>query len=328
MDTFRAFRIVNEDGKIHGAIVNATVAELSAGDVLIKASYSSVNYKDALAATGTGKILRRFPLIGGIDVAGVVASSADSRFREGDEVLVTGYDLGVANDGGYAGYVQVPGGWVVAMPRGLTAFEAMALGTAGFTAGLAIVRLQQNGLRPQNGTVVVTGSTGGVGSIAVAGLARLGYDVAAITGKEEAHEYLRQLGAREVLSRGTLEMGTRPLEKARWAGAVDAVGGDMLAWLTRTTDAWGSIASTGLTGGVELHTTVMPFILRGVSLIGIDSVSCPMEIRTEVWRRLATDMKPNNLAAIAKEISLDGLPDAFATLLAGKARGRFVVNVR
>ena len=328
MDTFRAFRIVNEDGTIHGAIVNATLAELSAGDVLIKASYSSVNYKDALAATGTGKILRRFPLIGGIDVAGVVASSADSRFREGDEVLVTGYDLGVANDGGYAGYVQVPGGWVVAMPRGLTAFEAMALGTAGFTAGLAIVRLQQNGLRPQNGTVVVTGSTGGVGSIAVAGLARLGYDVAAITGKEEAHEYLRQLGAREVLSRGTLEMGTRPLEKARWAGAVDAVGGDMLAWLTRTTDAWGSIASTGLTGGVELHTTVMPFILRGVSLIGIDSVSCPMEIRTEVWRRLATDMKPNNLAAIAKEISLDGLPDAFATLLAGKARGRFVVNVR
>jgi acrylyl-CoA reductase (NADPH) len=328
MDTFRAFRIVNEDGKIHGSIVNAMVAELSAGDVLIRASYSSVNYKDALAATGTGKILRRFPLIGGIDVAGAVASSADSRFREGDEVLVTGYDLGVANDGGYAGYVQVPAGWVVPMPRGLTAFEAMALGTAGFTAGLAIVRLQQNGLRPENGTVVVTGSTGGVGSIAVAGLARLGYDVTAITGKEEAHEYLRQLGAREVVSRGTLEMGTRPLEKARWAGAVDAVGGDMLAWLTRTTDAWGGIASTGLTGGVELHTTVMPFILRGVSLIGIDSVSCPMEIRTEVWRRLATDMKPNNLAAIAKEISLDGLPDAFATLLAGKARGRFVVNVR
>jgi len=328
MDTFRAFRIVNEDGRIHGSIVNTTVAELSAGDVLIKASYSSVNYKDALAATGTGKILRRFPLIGGIDVAGVVASSADSRFRAGDEVLVTGYDLGVASDGGYAGYVQVPAGWVVPMPHDLTAFEAMALGTAGFTAGLAIVRLEQNGLRPQNGTVVVTGSTGGVGSIAVAALARLGYDVAAITGKEEAHEYLRQLGAREVLSRGTLEMGTRPLEKARWAGAVDAVGGDMLAWLTRTTDAWGCIASTGLTGGVELHTTVMPFILRGVSLIGIDSGSCPMEIRTEVWRRLATDMKPNNLAAIAKEISLDGLPDAFATLLAGKARGRFVVNVR
>jgi putative YhdH/YhfP family quinone oxidoreductase len=175
---------------------------------------------------------------------------------------------------------------------------------------------------------VVTGSTGGVGSIAVAGLARLGYDVAAITGKEDAREYLQRLGAREVVSRATLEMGTRPLEKARWAGAIDAVGGDMLAWLTRTTDAWGGIASTGLTGGVEIHTTVMPFILRGVSLIGIDSVSCPMDIRLEVWRRLATDMKPNTLAAIAKEISLDGLPEAFATLLAGKARGRFVVNVR
>jgi len=180
MDTFRAFRIFSEDGKIHGSVVSATVAELSAGDVLIKASYSSVNYKDALAATGTGKILRRFPLIGGIDVAGVVASSADARFREGDEVLVTGYDLGVNNDGGYAGCVRVPASWVVPIPRGLTAFEAMALGTAGFTAGLAIVRLEQNGLRPQNGKVVVTGSTGGVGSIAVAGLARLGYDVAAI----------------------------------------------------------------------------------------------------------------------------------------------------
>ena len=328
MDTFRAFRIFNEEGKIHGSVVNATVAELSAGDVLIKASHSSVNYKDALAATGAGKILRRFPLIGGIDVAGIVASSADARFREGDEVLVTGYDLGVANDGGYAGYVQVPASWVVPIPRGLTAFEAMALGTAGFTAGLSIVRLEQNGLRPQNGKVVVTGSTGGVGSIAVAGLARLGYDVAAITGKEDAREYLQQLGAREVLSRSTLEMGTRPLEKARWAGAIDAVGGDMLAWLTRTTDAWGGIASTGLTGGVEIHTTVMPFILRGVSLIGIDSVSCPMEIRSDVWRRLATDMKPNDLAAIATEISFDGLPDAFATLMAGKARGRFVVNVR
>jgi NADPH2:quinone reductase len=327
MGTFRAFRIVNDDGTIHGSVVNATLNELSAGDVLIKASFSSVNYKDALAATGTGKILRRFPLIGGIDAAGVVASSTDARFREGDEVLVTGYDLGVANDGGYAGYVQVPASWVVPIPRGLTAFEAMALGTAGFTAGLSIVRLEQNGLRPRNGKVVVTGSSGGVGSIAIASLARLGYDVTAITGKEDAQEYLRQLGAREVLSRNTLEMGTRPLEKARWAGAVDAVGGDMLAWLTRTTDAWGGIASTGLTGGVEIHTTVMPFILRGVSLIGIDSVSCPMEIRVEVWRRLATDMKPN-LAAIAKEISLDGLQGAFATLLAGKARGRFVVNVR
>ena len=326
--TCDAFRIVNDEGKIHGSIVNATLDELTPGNVVIEASYSSVNYKDALAGTGTGKILRRFPLIGGIDVAGVVASSSDSRVREGDEVVVTGYDLGVAQDGGYAGYVRVPAAWVVPLPRGLTLFEAMALGTAGFTAGLSVWRLEHNGLRPANGKVVVTGSTGGVGSIAVAALARLGYDVTAITGKDDAHEYLRQLGARDVVSRTTLEMGTRPLERARWAGAVDAVGGDMLAWLTRTTDHWGGIASTGLTGGVDVHTTVMPFILRGVSLIGIDSVGCPMEIRTEVWRRLATDMKPLALQTITQEIPLDGLNDAFATLLAGRAQGRFVVNLR
>jgi NADPH2:quinone reductase len=286
-----------------------------------------VNYKDALAATGTGKILRRFPLIGGIDVAGVVVSSSDGRVRDSDRVIVTGYDLGVGHDGGYAGYVRVPGDWVVPLPNGLSLFEAMALGTAGFTAGLSVLRLERNGLHRGQGKVVVTGSTGGVGSIAVAALARLGYDVTAITGKNDAHEYLRQLGAREVLSRATLEMGTRPLEKARWAAAIDAVGGEMLAWLTRTTDHWGGIASTGLTGGSELHTTVMPFILRGVSLIGIDSAACPMEIRTEVWRRLATDMKPSSLQTIATEISLDGLHDAFATVLAGKARGRFVVNL-
>ena len=328
MPTFKAFRIVDDEGRIHGSVVNTTLDELTPGDVVIAASYSSVNYKDALAGTGTGKILRRFPLIGGIDVAGIVASSSDSRFRQGDEVLVTGYDLGVSQDGGYAGFVRVPAEWVVPLPRGLTLFEAMALGTAGFTAGLSVWRLEHNGLRPASGKVVVTGSTGGVGSIAVAALARLGYDVTAITGKDDAHEYLRQLGAHDVLSRTTLEMGTRPLEKARWAGAVDAVGGDMLAWLTRTTDHWGGIASTGLTGGVELRTTVMPFILRGVSLIGIDSVACPMEIRTEVWRRLATDMKPPALQTITQEISLDGLNDAFATLLAARVRGRFVVNVR
>jgi NADPH2:quinone reductase len=327
MQTFRAFRIVNQDGRISGSVVDAALDELSPGDVVIKASYSSVNYKDALAATGTGKILRRFPLIGGIDVAGIVVSSADSRFREGDQVLVTGYDLGVAQDGGYAGYVRVPAEWVVRLPPGLTLYEAMALGTAGFTAGLSVLRLERNGLRPAQGKVVVTGSTGGVGSIGVAALARLGYDVTAITGKDDAHDYLRQLGARDVLPRTTLEMGTRPLEKARWAGAIDTVGGDMLAWLTRTTDLWGGIASTGLTGGVELHTTVMPFILRGVSLIGIDSVTCPMETRTEVWQRLASEMKPASLQAIATEIPLAGLHDAFVTLLAGKARGRFVVNV-
>jgi NADPH2:quinone reductase len=280
MSSFKAFRITNTDGKISGSVVDATLDELTPGDVVIKAEYSSVNYKDALAATGAGKILRRFPLIGGIDTAGVVTSSTDGRFREGDRVLATGYDLGVARDGGYASLVRVPADWVVRIPDGLTPREAMILGTAGFTAGLSILRLERNGLTTGQGPVVVTGATGGVGSIAIAALARLGYEVTAITGKDDAHDYVRSLGAREILSRTTLEMGTRPLETARWAGAIDAVGGDMLAWLTRTTNYWGGIASTGLTGGVELRTTVMPFILRGVSLIGIDSSMCPMEIRS------------------------------------------------
>jgi NADPH2:quinone reductase len=269
----------------------------------------------------------RFPLIGGIDVAGTVASSSDARVREGDAVIVTGYGLGVSQDGGYAGYVRVPADWVVPMPEGLTPRTAMALGTAGFTAGLAIVRLERNGLRPDRGAVAVTGATGGVGSVAVGALARLGFEVTAITGKEDQADYLRGLGAREVLSRAAIEMGTRPLETARWAGAVDAVGGDLLAWLTRTTGPWGSIASTGLTGGVELRTTVMPFILRGVSLLGVDSVQCPMDLRVEVWRRLATDMRPRALESMVTDIGLGGLPDAFATLLAGRARGRFLVNV-
>ena len=328
MSSFKAFRIATTDGRISGAIVDTTLDELTPGDVVIKAEYSSVNYKDALAATGTGKILRRFPLIGGIDVAGTVSSSVDRRFREGDRVLVTGYDLGVAQDGGYGAFVRVPGDWVVRLPDGLAPRDAMILGTAGFTAGLAIVRLERNGLAPAQGPVAVTGATGGVGSVAIAALARLGYHVTAISGKDDARDYLMSLGAREILSRTTLTMGTRPLEAARWAGAIDAVGGDMLAWLTRTTNYWGSIASTGLTGGVELRTTVMPFILRGVSLIGIDSAMCPMPIRSEVWRRLATDMKPADLNAIAHEITLDGLSAAFETLLAGKARGRFVVNLR
>jgi acrylyl-CoA reductase (NADPH) len=328
MSKFKAFRISNADGTISGAVVETTLDELTPGDVVIKAEYSSVNYKDALAATGSGKILRRFPLIGGIDSAGIVISSADRRFREGDRVLVTGYDLGVAQDGGYASVVRVPADWVVHIPDGLTSREAMILGTAGFTAGLSIVRLERNGLATGHGPVVVTGATGGVGSIAIAALSSLGYQVTAITGKDDAHEYVKALGAREIVSRTTLAMGTRPLETARWAGAIDAVGGDMLAWLTRTTNYWGSIASTGLTGGVELRTTVMPFILRGVSLIGIDSSMCPMPIRLEVWRRLATDMRPADLNAIAHEITLDGLPAACQTLLAGQARGRFVVNLK
>ncbi|HXH24823.1 MAG TPA: YhdH/YhfP family quinone oxidoreductase [Vicinamibacterales bacterium] len=325
---FAAFRIHSENGRIHGAIEETTVADPAAGEVLIRAAYSSVNYKDALAATGTGgRILRRFPLTGGIDVAGIVEASADPRFGPGDAVIVTGYDLGVSVDGGYGAYVRVPADWVVPLPDGLSLYDAMALGTAGFTAGLAVARLEHNGLAPGDRPVAVTGATGGVGSIAVAVLARLGYRVTAITRKDDAHGYLRGLGASDVLSLNTLEMGTRPLEKATWAAAVDAVGGPVLAWLTRTTGHWGGIACTGLTGGSELHTTVMPFILRGVSLIGIDSVACPMDLRRQVWKRLATDMKPPDLAGMTREITLEGLPEAFATLLNGAARGRFVVRV-
>jgi NADPH2:quinone reductase len=326
MTGFPAFKITNDAGGVRGSLVEATLDQLSPGDVVIRAVFSSVNYKDALAGTGTGKILRRFPLIGGIDVAGIVDASEDERFTPGDEVLVTGYDLGVDHDGGYAAYVRVPGDWVVPIPVGLTLFEAMALGTAGFTAGLAVVRLEQVGVRPERGPVIVTGATGGVGSVAVACLARLGYDVTALTGKTSEEDYLKGLGAATVLNRLTLEMGTRPLEKATWAGAVDAVGGDVLAWLTRTTNYWGAVASTGLTGGTELRMTVMPFILRGVSLVGVDSAMCPMNVRRDVWRRLATDMRPP-LTRIAQTITLDELPQAFATLLAGKARGRYVVRL-
>jgi acrylyl-CoA reductase (NADPH) len=326
-DTFKAYRIFDDDGKIHGAVVDITLDELPAGDVLIKAAYSSVNYKDALAATGAGKIVRRFPIIGGVDVSGTVVSSAESRFRAGDKVLVTGYDLGVGHDGGYSQYVRVPHQWVVPLPHGLDLFDAMVVGTAGFTAALSILRLEQNGLKPETGPVIVTGATGGVGSIAVGCLAALGYQVTALTGKDREHAYLRALGAKDVLSRSTLQMGTRPLEKATWAGAVDPVGGEVLAWLTRTMMHGGGIANSGLTGGTELRTTVMPFILRGVNLLGIDSVTCPMPLRLDVWRRLGSDMKPATLNAIARTIGLAGLPDAFAALLSGAGMGRTVVSI-
>jgi len=325
--TFKSFRVFEDGGKISGRVVDVSIDELSAGGVVIKSAYSSVNYKDALAGTGAGKIMRRFPLVGGIDVAGTVASSDDQRFKTGDAVLVTGYDLGVAHDGGFSEYVRVPADWVVPVPAGLTLLDTMAIGTAGFTAALSIVELEKNGLATSNGPVIVAGATGGVGSIAVQCLARLGYKVTALTGKDREADYLRTLGAADVLARGSLQMGTRPLEKTMWAGAVDPVGGETLAWLTRTMMYGGGIASSGLTGGTDLHTTVLPFILRGVKLLGIDSVMCPMDRRLEVWRRLASDMKPAQLTPMTREIALDGLPDAFATLLKGNARGRYVVKM-
>src|SRR5262245_37292992 len=314
MESFRAFRAFEEDGRARGRVVEAKVDGIGAGEVVVRAAYSSVNYKDALAATGAGKIIRRFPLVPGIDVAGVVSSTTDARFREGEAVLVTGYDLGVSHDGGYSSVVRVPADWVVPIPNGLSPFDAMAIGTAGFTAALSLVDMEKNGLAPSSGPVIVTGATGGVGSLAVQLLAARGYAVTALTGKDSEHEFLRALGAKEILSRNGLQMGTRPLEKMQWAGAIDAVGGETLAWLTRTMMYNGVIANSGLTGGTELHTTVLPFILRGVKLLGIDSVMCPMEKRRHVWQRLASDLKPEGLRAVAREIALADLPDAFATL--------------
>lgn len=326
--SFKAYRVNLIDGKVSGRIEHLEQEQLPAGEVLIEAEYSSVNYKDALAATGTGKIMRRMPLTGGIDVAGTVASSTDARFVPGDPVLVTGYDLGVGHDGGYAEWVRVPADWVVRRPQGMSAREAMAVGTAGFTAALSVLRLEQNGLRPENGPVLVTGATGGVGSMAVEFLAGLGYAVTALTGKAEQVDFLKSLGAREVLLRDELEMGTRPLEKSLWAGAVDPVGGALLSWLTRTMMNHGSIANSGLAGGVELHTTVMPFILRGVNLLGIDSVNCPMRIREQLWQRLMTDLKPRHWAQVVHEVDLEQLDEVFAALMRGQGLGRTVVRIK
>jgi len=330
MTSFNAFKVFQDEGRVSGRVVELTLDDLpsaGASEVVIKASYSSVNFKDALAGTGAGKIMRRFPLVGGIDVAGTVASSADGRFREGDAVLVTGHDLGVAVDGGYSGYVRVPGDWVVRIPAPFSAFDVMAIGTAGFTAALSVLEMERNGLRPGSGAVVVTGATGGVGSVAVGLLAARKYEVTAITGKESEGPYLRSLGAKTIVARQSLEIGKKPLEKMLWAGAVDPVGGEMLAWLTRTMMYGGSIANSGLAGGTELHTTVLPFILRGVKLLGIDSVNCPAPARAEAWALLAKTLTPASLRGISREIGFAELPAAFETLLKGEARGRFVVRV-
>lgn len=326
--SFRAYRIFNEDNKTVGRFVDLIQDDLDPGEVVIRTAYSSVNYKDALAASGAGKIIRRFPCIGGIDVAGVVESSQDARFKSGDEVLVTGYDMGVAHDGGYAEHVRVPADWVVRLPRGMSLLEAMVLGTAGFTAALAIHRLEQNDLRPENGKVVVTGATGGVGSLAIAMLSHLGYQVVAVTGKANEHEYLKQLGASEVLLRSDLDLAsTRPLDKTQWAGALDAVGGQTLAWLLRTMQVNGAIASFGNAGGVELNTTVFPFILRGVRLIGIDSAATAMSLRQNIWRRLSTELHTQKLGMVAHTVTFEQLPQVFEKMLRGELRGRTVVKI-
>lgn len=328
MSSFQAYRIFNDNNKIAGSIADITLDDLMPGEVVFKNEYSSVNYKDALAATGAGgKVIRKYPLVGGIDAAGVVESSTDARFKAGDKVICTSYDFGVAHDGGFAAVCRVPADWVVPLPQGLSTLEAMTLGTAGFTAGLAIELLELNGLAPANGKVLVNGATGGVASLAIDMLAGKGYEVTAVTGKDSEHAFLQSLGAKEILSRGSLEMGTRPLEKSLWAAAFDSVGGEQLSWLTRSMNQNGLIASFGNAGGIELKTNVLPFILRGVRLIGVDSAATPMPLRRKVWQRLATDLKPRHLQTIANSITLADLGAYFDKMLKGGVRGRGVVRI-
>lgn len=328
MTTFRALRIHEQDGRVQPRLEDLTLADLSPGDVVIRAAYSDINYKDALAATGKGKILRRFPLVGGIDVSGTVEQSDDSRFRPGDPVVVCGCELSETRDGGYAEYVRVPAECVVPLPPSLTLRDAMAIGTAGFTAALALERMERNGQRPEQGPILVTGATGGVGSIAIDLFSGAGYEVVAYTGKADAKDYLHDLGAEQVLLRDEVEFGTRPLEKAQWGGALDNLGGEPLAWLTRTVKPFGNIAAIGLAAGYELHTTVMPFILRGVSLLGIHSVTCPAADRQRAWERLGGDLKPRKLDRIVtRTITLDELPDALNEHMQGGIVGRTVVRI-
>src|SRR5882672_7500392 len=329
MQKFKAFKLTEADKKVRGEFVECTLDDLDPGDVVVRVAYSDVNYKDALAATGKGRILRRASCIGGIDFSGTVVSSGDPRFAKGDAVLAVGYDLGVAHDGGYAEYARVPAEWLTKLPKGMSLWDAMAFGTAGFTAGIGIVRMEQNGLKPQSGPVIVDGATGGVGSIAIAALAKLGYHVVALTGKESESDWLKKLGAKEVKLRSSIDFSkTRPLEKATWAGAVDNLGGEVLAWLASTMQVNGVIASIGLAASPNLNTTVMPFILRGVSLLGINSTDSPSaELRREVWRRLASDLRPPLLKEMCRTIAFSQLPAAFDDFIQGKVNRRIVVDL-
>lgn len=325
---FQAFRIHRTDDGVEARFDQLTLEDLNDGQVVIAVSWSSINYKDALAATGAGAILRRFPLVGGIDLAGIVVESADDRWQPGDEVLVCGSGLSETRDGGYAAYARVEADAVVGVPEGLTLREAMILGTAGLTAALAVDRLVQNGLLTGQGPVAVTGATGGVGSIAVDILAKLGHEVVAVTGKGDAHDYLTEIGATSILDRNSLEMSRKPLEAAELAAAVDSLGGEPLAWLLKRIRPNGAVASIGLAASAKLETTVLPFILRGVSLLGVNSVTLDPAYREGIWAKLGTDWKPDHLDRILdREVAFDELPGAFADFLSGAVRGRRVVRV-
>ncbi|HEX7327008.1 MAG TPA: YhdH/YhfP family quinone oxidoreductase [Casimicrobiaceae bacterium] len=328
MQKFTAYRTFEENGVVASRFVSMTPDELDPGEVVIRTKYSTINYKDALSHNGTGKIMRKFPTVAGIDMAGTVESSTDPRFRRGDKVIVTGYELGVSHDGGYAEMVRVPADWVVRRPESMTAFDAMTIGTAGFTAALAIHLMVHNGLAPGNGPVAVTGATGGVGSVATEILAKEGYEVVAITGKGEEAPYLRGIGASDVMLRSAIDLTrTRPLEKATWAGAVDNLGGDMLAWLLASAKIAGTVAAVGLAMGMKLSTTVAPFILRGVHLLGTDSANTPMPLRQRIWNKLAAEWRPDRVHDQVRTIDFDELPTHFDAYLKGMVRGRTVVRI-
>ncbi|MCL4721098.1 MAG: YhdH/YhfP family quinone oxidoreductase [Gammaproteobacteria bacterium] len=328
MPSFTALRVHQTGAGTVARLETLSLDDLSPGNVVIRGEYSSINYKDALAITGKGRILRRFPLVAGVDIAGTVVSSGDARFRPGDPVAVHGCGLSETHDGGFSEYARVPGDWVNPLPPGMDARAAMSLGTAGFTAGLAIHRLEQVGQVPELGPIAVTGATGGVGSFAIAMLAGLGYPVTAVTGKATADDYLKARGATDIFHLQGATLGTKPLERPLWGGAIDNLGGDTLAWLTRTTVPLGNIASVGLAQGHELHTTVMPFILRGVSVLGINSVEVPGRLRAEVWRRLAGDLKIDDPGVIAsREVGLADVPDVVNDWVEGRVTGRCLVRL-
>ncbi|WP_300319153.1 oxidoreductase [Accumulibacter sp.] len=328
MSPFKAYLIDEKEGVTRGGFVSMDESQLDPGDLTIRVAYSSVNFKDALAATGAGRIIRRYPCVGGVDLAGTVEASSDPRFQAGDEVIATSFDIGVAHHGGYAEYARVPAQWVVPLPAGMSLYESMALGTAGFTAALAVVRMEENSLEPRRGPVIVSGASGGVGSLAVDMLARRGYQVTALTGKESEVDYLKGLGATQVMLRSSLDLSRiRPLDKTLWAGAVDNLGGEVLAWIASTMKQGGTIASIGLAASASLNTTVMPFILRGACLLGIDSGYIGEPYRTAIWQRLADDLRPQHLASLARRIALDELPGVFDQFIQGQAHGRVVVDV-
>lgn len=325
---FKAYRTFEENKLVSSRFVEMTEDELDPGDVVVRTKYSTINYKDALSHNGTGKIMRKYPTNAGIDMAGTIESSSNSRWKRGDKVIVHGYDLGVAHDGGYAAFVRVPGDWVVRRPESMTAFDAMTMGTAGFTAAQAIMLMEHNGLRPAQGPVAVTGATGGVGSVAIEILARSGFHVVAITGKAEETQYLKDLGAKEVMLRQSIDLTRiRPLDKATWAGVVDNLGGDLLAWLLSTMKVGGVLGAVGLAAGMKLDTTVAPFILRGVGLLGVDSANCPMHLRQKVWNKLAVEWRPDRVHDQVRTIDFDDLPTHFDPYLKGMVRGRTVVRI-